>query len=49
MASARTPTASNWVTTALKRKRRGWRMMFQTDIISAPKKPSRPTRVCIAV
>ena len=45
MPSARTPTTSKRWTTALKRKRLGWRMRLAKPIRVAPKKPSRPTRV----
>ena len=45
MKSAWTPTTSNWATTAFRRKRRGWRKMWATEISRAPKKPSMPTIV----
>ena len=40
-----TPTTSKRWTTALRRKRRGWRMTLPIEISIAPKKPSRPTMV----
>ena len=40
-----TPTTSKRWTTALSRKRRGWRMTLPIEISIAPKKPSRPTKV----
>ena len=49
MASAETPTVSNSCTTALKRKRRGWRSTAKPAITVAPMKPSRPYKVLKAV
>ena len=48
MPSAWTPTTSKRWMTALKRKRRGWRMIAANAISTAPRKPSRPYIVLTA-